>query len=673
MKKTLICTLFVVFLLSGLMVSAQNKTIFIAPDGNDAHLGTIDKPIKTIQKAQAMIAEKGERLSGNDTLFVVLREGTYRLLKGLVFTKEHTGTKNNPVIFKSYKDEKAIVSGGRTLSKFKALSKKHPLYKKNKELSDKIIEIDLKRNGIMPFGKLRLAGFSGNEAPKNYFLHELFFNKKPVALSRWPNKGFSEFSTTVSDTVNGQVFTGIVYKDPHVASFKNEPNVLLHGYWKYLWADAYEQALKIDIEKNTLWLNPPYNHYKFAQNKPFAVYNAISEIDVPGEWAYDYTQHKIYFYPPGDFDKRSMELSVCKTPLLTLQEVENIHFKDLIFEMGAQEGIRMIDCSNSTIDGCTIRNFARDGVIIKGGDYNAIVNCEITALGRGAIVVDAGNRTTLEKGNVTISNCHIHHLSRIDRTYTPGIWVDGVGTTITNCKMHDIPSSAIRLNGNDHLVAYNDMYHVVTESDDQGAIDMWGDPTYRGNVIKYNYIHDIGPYEDDAVNAHCGRAGIRFDDTISGNLVFGNIFNNCSGGNFGAIQIHGGKENLIQNNLFYNTSAGVSFTPWNQSFWLKYTKKTRVFFAEHKALYVKKYPRMNALNDHMNVNTIQQNVFVNCNDNFLRKSNVVKTSQNIMLGTADFSENLLETNFDLKSMDEKLKGIGFKTIPFDKIGLKHKH
>ncbi len=48
------------------------------------------------------------------------------------------------------------------------------------------------------------------------------------------------------------------------------------------------------------------------------------------------------------------------------------------------------------------------------------------------------------------------------------------------------------------------MFHVVTESDDQGAIDMWGDPTYRGNIFRYNYIHDVGPDADDKINSHCG-------------------------------------------------------------------------------------------------------------------------------------------------------------------------
>ena len=34
----------------------------------------------------------------------------------------------------------------------------------------------------------------------------------------------------------------------------------------------------------------------------------------------------------------------------------------------------------------------------------------------------------------------------------------------------------MRLEGNDHLVEFNEVYRVVSESDDQGGVDMFGDP-----------------------------------------------------------------------------------------------------------------------------------------------------------------------------------------------------
>lgn len=113
-----------------------------------------------------------------------------------------------------------------------------------------------------------------------------------MPLSRWPNQGFSIFSSIVADTSDSLEKTGIVYEDSHISGWRDEPNILLHGYWKYLWAAAYEHVSRIDTLNKVIWLTPPYNHYKFRKGNPFAAYNVIAEIDQPGEWAFDYQQKK---------------------------------------------------------------------------------------------------------------------------------------------------------------------------------------------------------------------------------------------------------------------------------------------------------------------------------------------------------------------------------------------
>ena len=50
-----------------------------------------------------------------------------------------------------------------------------------------------------------------------------------------------------------------------------------------------------------------------------------------------------------------------------------------------------------------------------------------------------------------------------------------------------MPSSAMRVNGNEHLVELNVIRNVVQESDDQGGVDMFGSPLYRGVVIRWNH------------------------------------------------------------------------------------------------------------------------------------------------------------------------------------------
>jgi len=143
------------------------------------------------------------------------------------------------------------------------------------------------------------------------------------------------------------------------------------------------------------------------------------------------------------------------------------------------------------------------------------------------------------------------------------VLVDGVGSRISHNLMHDVRSSAIRLGGNDHMVEFNEVHHVVWESDDQGGVDMFGNATYRGNVFRFNYWHHVGGEPGDGESGDgeapdCGRAGVRLDDAISGVVVYGNVFHRCSAGRlgFGAVQIHGGKDNHVD-----NTSSSTAWPP----------------------------------------------------------------------------------------------------------------
>lgn len=650
----------------------QKSSIHISPFGNDQYNGTEKKPVTSIERVIQLVKEIKMKQVYQDTIRVIFHEGVYRLNKGILLNADVSGTKNSPVIYQNNKEDKVIISGAVLIKDYCKLSSNNFLYKKAPKIGGKIIEIDLTKIGLSEFNKIRLSGFSGQKNPEPYTLRELYFNGKPMPLSRWPNDGYSTFTHTVKDSSKMMGKIGIVYEDTDISSWDTEPNILLHGYWKYLWADAYEHVSEIDTTQKIIWLTPPYNHYYFSKDNPFAAYNVISEIDQPGEWAYDYQKKKIFFYPPEDITNASLELSICETPLLQIINTAWITIKGIHFQLGAEKGISINNSSHINILNCEINGFAGEGIKMSNGHNNTISSCHIYDMGRGAIRISGGNRESLEKANIIIDNCHIHNLSRIDHTYTPGIWIDGVGTTIKHCKIHDIPSSAMRINGNDHIIEYNEMFNVVTESDDQGAIDMWGDPTYRGNVFRYNYIYDVGPYTRDKINAHCGRAGMRFDDAISGCLVYSNIFKNCSGGLFGAIQIHGGNNNLIWNNLFYQCSSGISFTTWSQDRWKKYTEKSLKFFEKNRFLYITHYPELIRITKDLNKNSVIQNIFIECTQTAIRMPDTTTFKQNLELDISTEIPNLEKGDYNLKNIHETINKIKFEPIPFEKIGLRNK-
>ena len=66
-------------------------------------------------------------------------------------------------------------------------------------------------------------------------------------------------------------------------------------------------------------------------------------------------------------------------------------------------------------------------------------------------------------------NNHIHHYSRLVRTYFPGVAVDGVGNQVRHNLFHDAPHNAVQLAGNEHVIEFNEFHHVCLETDDVGA------------------------------------------------------------------------------------------------------------------------------------------------------------------------------------------------------------
>lgn len=644
-------------LLCVMQVQAQIKVT-----QKDLHSSTVvvEHDVTQLEKAITMAKELSK--AENKYVEVLLSEGVYRLSKGINLDN------CSRITIKGEDKNKVFIKGSVELKKTKPLSKSHALYKANPEIGKQIVEIDLSNIPHLGHDKFRLAGFSGSDTPKHYTLNELHFNGNPMQLSRYPNEGYIKYDTFVSDTTQGGERIGIKYNDNKISSWINEPNILLHGYWKWLWADAYESVSQINTKDSILWLEPPYNHYKFRDNRPFAAVNVIMEIDSPGEYAYDYTSKKIYFYPPTPLNDANIELSICKDALFSLNNAKDITLENISFSASSSTGIEIIDSEHVTLKSNIIYGVARDAVVIKDGKHNQLLDCEVYETGRGAFRVDCGSYETLESSHLLIADCHAHNLSRIDKTYTPGIYVEGVGVHIRNCLFNDIPSSAIRLDGNDHLVEYNEFTRCVTESDDQGAIDMWGTPNYRGNVIRYNYFHHNGPQSTDNLESLHGRAGIRFDDTISEVMVYGNVFNNSSKGAFGAIQIHGGKKNFIWNNLFFDCDIAVSFAHWGEDHWINYTYKSKEFFLKHRGLYISKYPDLLNYDQDLNQNTIVENIFYNCDKTDRNRGEARNIwEHNVEINNPEVNQFIPEL---VTNLEVTVNSVLFNKIPFSKIGLK---
>ena len=184
----------------------------------------------------------------------------------------------------------------------------------------------------------------------------------------------------------------------------------------------------------------------------------------------------------------------------------------------------------------------------QAGTGHGVVNCRIYNTGSGGISLGGGDRLSLTPGGNFVENCEIHHFNRWDRTYRAAINIDGVGNVIRHCLIHNCPGSAIYLHGNEHLIEYNEIHHAMMEGDDHGAFYMGRDPTERGNIIRYNYWHDLAPDH----STHC----LYFDDSGGdGAKVYGNIFRKA--GHLSTVNINGGSDIVVTNNVFIDCRKPV--------------------------------------------------------------------------------------------------------------------
>lgn len=652
-------------------------TFHVAVDGDDAAPGTSDRPFASLERARDEIRRlRTEGALPTGGAEVVVHGGQYAVQRTFALDHRDSGDVTTPVRYRAAEGEVPVFSGGVRLTGFEPVTDPSVKARLPEESRDRVFQLSLEKHGIKELKPLELGGFSSGLGFKTHPVMELFYDGAAMPMSRWPNEGFvqvADISVKDGHTIHGRVGskTGrLVYEGDRPSRWTDEAAPMLYGYWFFEWADSYERVASIDTEARELVLEEPYSSYGYRAGASFYAINLLSEIDMPGEWYIDRTHRMLYFYPPSDPTNATVELSVVDFPLVSLNDVGFTSFEGLAWELGGVDAVQVRGGAHCLFSACTVRRCGGDGMVVQGGTGHTVFDCEIYSMGRGGIVMAGGDRKTLEPGGHVIENCDIHELSRIDHTYTPAILLSGVGNRIAHNELHHIPSSAIRLGGNDHVVEYNEIHHVVQESDDQGGADMWGNPTFRGNVYRYNWWHHIG----NQVNGHefpeCGQAGIRLDDAISGTHIHGNVFHKASAGKlgFGGIQIHGGKDNLVENNVFVDCMAAVSFSPWSDDRWRAFVADAMKAPDIDPALYLERYPELARLLEDHDVNHVRRNLAVRCGDFTRRDNGRSVLTDNVVLEDAPLALREPDDRLDLTSLVPLLKEQGLDSIPLENIG-----
>ena len=663
---------------------AAEVTFYIAPNGNDQNSGSFKDPFFSLEKARD--AAREVRINDKKTnITIYLREGYYPLTQSFLLDKEDSGTDENPLIIKSYRQEKAHIIGGREIKGFKPLNKNSTAYTRiPKKSRDNVLQINLKKLDINDFGQMTARGFGRKIQPSGL---QLYFNGQPMTLARWPNEGWALTKDTPDELDN----KGFVYSSDRPERWKKADDIWLHGYWKWDWADCYVNIASIDTKKKVILTKAPYSTYLFAPGKRFYALNLLEELDAPGEWYLDRKSGILYFWPTSDSENGRTFISLLRDPLITLQGTSNIIFENIIMEYTCGGGIKMMHGTKNIIRNCTIRNMGTVAITIGdmqalpgdnlvnnghgGGQQNGVVGCDIYNTGEGGIILGGGDRRTLIPGNNFVKNNKIHNCSQWVRTYRAGVFMFGVGNMALHNEIYDLPHTAIFFWGNDHLMEYNEIHHVCMETGDAGAFYIGRDWSQRGHVIRYNYFHHLHGVEGK--NGFTDVMAIYLDDWASGITVFGNLFYKAGR----SIMIGGGRDNWVENNIIINGQPALHIDARGLG-WAKYyfNGENTTLFDRLEAVdplnppYSVRYPRLVSLLDDAPVlpkgNHIIRNIsygekwveFFNDVDD-----KMVIFKDNISTGDPGFIAPE-EENFQLRE-DSPAYKLGFKRIPMEKIGI----
>ena len=593
------------------------KRVYVSSSGLDSGVGTDFAPFASLERARDEIRRLREN-GFKGRIAVVLSGGTYTCTKTLTLEAS-----DSDVVYTAKPGESPVILQGGIRSNgkdFRKVSDKTTLARIPEEARGKVLVTDLQLGDykLVPQGS-----YGVGESPRSVML--LSANDTTLMHpARWPNMGFMTSTNRIEAQANI-----IGMETNRAARWKTAGALMAHGYWMYTWADAALPCSILDTNGTySLKLSKPHT-YGIGTSPHFYVFNLLEELDAPGEWFFDSATNRLYLIPlegtPPDF----VTLTALAEPFLNIVGADNVEFRGLSFRNARGDAVKVRQSQNALFSGCDFRCIGGTAIDATGCIGLVVRDSSFRNLGHGAIFADAGDRRTLESGKVQIHNNKFSKVGQAARTYNPGVLMQGVGGIICHNEFFDMPSSAMRIEGNDHIIELNDIHETVLESDDQGAVDMWGDPSYRRCIFRYNTFRNIG----NPAGAPCGQGAIRFDDTISGMIVHDNTFINASRPNFGAVQIHGGSHNMICSNTIRDCDIGISFSPWGADRWnLQLTnnpdivRKITTDVDINKPPYSTRYPELQNIRQDVDSNFIWDNTMIKCGKPY---HNIPKQTQTI--------------------------------------------
>jgi len=573
-------------------LGADGLTLYVSPQGDDSHVGSLERPLRTIHKAQDLVRTHLQSNEPKTDTTVYLMEGTYTQAEPIIFKPEDSGTQNAKVKYVAFDGKKVIISGGKVIAGQWEKVEGKEYYQ---------IKIPEAAAGDWIFNNLYVNGGSRERARiPNY--------NEPAYRA----DGFGEF---LPPKTSIKYFPGQF--DPEWTDIDNIDVVML-----MTWTPVMHSIKNVYPEQNVIELQSSegaHQLYWFLHNQYFLA-NVYEALDYPGEWYFNRKTGVLSYYPmPGEnMEEIQVIAPVVVGPLIKIEgdvsqnefveyiEFHGIHFSHTDTDRWKHNGVyrqghgflggavTAKGLRHSVFSKCVFSQLADYAIELNAGSsHNLIIQSHITDIGAGGILIGEADLSSVlayreqsavydyreagfsEDQIVAMEDKRTHYKSDVMFNTIENNIINRIGTYwLGGYGINNRFASYTKIVHNEIFDTHWDPIALDARWGHQGGYQ--GENYAHGNEIAYNYIHDVG-------RGYFADAGAIYqfgpNDTYIHHNVIRDTYSWQERVGFKGIYLdQQSREAVVENNLLYNID-GVGL---NQHWGLNNTFQNNIVaFAQH--------------------------------------------------------------------------------------------